>query len=153
MQDAKNRHLGTIAQLCRAIALQLRHVSTIGIKLVKQRYVVHMSPQCGELRPTNGWDPSGSLRHRCKFQRFLRLGSITARHLVLGVSQILRRSTEGATCVRQGNNHVGHWLHSSFFWFIFEQNYLCFMYVFCDWQIRATFCVSNVRVLTVTRHV
>jgi len=28
--DAKNRHLGTIAQLCRAISLQLRHVSTVG---------------------------------------------------------------------------------------------------------------------------
>jgi len=27
---AKNRHLGTIAQLCWAISLQLRHVSTIG---------------------------------------------------------------------------------------------------------------------------
>jgi len=27
---AKNRHLGTIAQICRAISLQLRHVSTIG---------------------------------------------------------------------------------------------------------------------------
>ena len=35
MQDAKvakNRHLGTIAQLCRAISSQLRHVSTIGKK-------------------------------------------------------------------------------------------------------------------------
>jgi len=33
-QDAKkspkNRHLGTIAQLCRAISSQLIHVSTIG---------------------------------------------------------------------------------------------------------------------------
>ena len=28
--DAKNRHLGTIPQLCRAISSQLRHVSTIG---------------------------------------------------------------------------------------------------------------------------
>ena len=27
---AKNRHLGTIAQICRAISSQLRHVSTIG---------------------------------------------------------------------------------------------------------------------------
>ena len=27
--DAKNRHLRTIAQLCRAVCLQLRHVSTI----------------------------------------------------------------------------------------------------------------------------
>jgi len=41
---AKNRHLGTIAQLCRAISSQLRHVSTIGKKLVKQQYVLHMSP-------------------------------------------------------------------------------------------------------------
>jgi len=32
--DAKNRHLGTIAQLCRAIFLQLRHVSTIGKNLL-----------------------------------------------------------------------------------------------------------------------
>jgi len=30
--DAKNRHLGTIPQLCRAISSQLRHVSTIGSK-------------------------------------------------------------------------------------------------------------------------
>jgi len=30
---AKNRHLGTIAQLCRAISLQLRHISTIGKNL------------------------------------------------------------------------------------------------------------------------
>jgi len=28
--DAKNRHLRTIAQLCRAISSQLRHISTIG---------------------------------------------------------------------------------------------------------------------------
>jgi len=33
-----NRHLGTIAQLCPAISLHLRHVST------KQQYVLHMSP-------------------------------------------------------------------------------------------------------------
>jgi len=40
--DAKNRHLGTIPQLCRDISLQQRHVSTIGKKLVKQQYVLHM---------------------------------------------------------------------------------------------------------------
>jgi len=39
-----------------AISLQLRHVSTIGKKLVKQQYVLHISSQYGELRPTNGWD-------------------------------------------------------------------------------------------------
>jgi len=52
--DAKNRHLGIIAQLCRAISLQLRHTSTIGKKIVKQQYVPHMSSQYGELRPTSG---------------------------------------------------------------------------------------------------
>jgi len=46
---AKNRHLGTIAQLCRATSSQLRHVSTIGKKLVKQQYVLQMSAQYGEL--------------------------------------------------------------------------------------------------------
>jgi len=51
---AKNRHLGTIAQLCRAISSQLRHLSTSEKKLVKQRYALHMSTQYGERRPTNG---------------------------------------------------------------------------------------------------
>ena len=32
--DAKNRHLGTIAQLCRAESSQLRHVSTMGKNLL-----------------------------------------------------------------------------------------------------------------------
>jgi len=43
--------LGTIAQLCRAISSQLRHASTIGKKLVKQQYPLHMFSQYGELRP------------------------------------------------------------------------------------------------------
>ena len=43
------------------------------------------------------------------FNGFFRLGSVTARHLVVGVSQTLGRSTEGATYVRQGDHQVGHW--------------------------------------------
>jgi len=39
----KNRHFGTIAQLRRAVSSQLRHVSTIEKKLVKHRYLLHMS--------------------------------------------------------------------------------------------------------------
>ena len=77
---AKNRHLGTIAQLCWAISSQLRHVSTIGKKLVQQQYVLHMSPQYGELRPTSGWDRLASLGYPCKFQLVSHLGSVTARH-------------------------------------------------------------------------
>ena len=109
--DAKNRHLGTIPQLCRAISLQLRHVSTTGKKLVKHQYMFHMCPQYGELWPTSGWDRFGSLGHPSYFQRLPRLGSVTARHVhvVVGVSQTLRRWTEGATCVRQGDHHVGQW--------------------------------------------
>jgi len=38
--NAKNRHLRTIAQLRRVISSQLRHVSTIGKKRVKQQYLL-----------------------------------------------------------------------------------------------------------------
>jgi len=54
-KSPKIRHLGTIAQPCWAISSQLRHVLTIGKKLVKQQYCPHMSSQYGELCPTIGW--------------------------------------------------------------------------------------------------
>jgi len=47
-------------------------------KLVKQQYLLHISPQYGELRPTSDWDLLASLGHPSKFQRVLRLGFITA---------------------------------------------------------------------------
>ena len=74
----KNRHLGTIAQLCRAISLQLRHVSTIGKKLFKQQYLLHRSSQCGKRRSTNGCNRFTSLGHPRKFQRVSRIGFVTA---------------------------------------------------------------------------
>jgi len=83
MQHPKNRHLGTIAQLCRAVSSQLRHVSTIGKKLLSSN-ISPTSSQYGELRPTSGWDRSGSLGHPCKFQRVSHLGSVTARHYSSG---------------------------------------------------------------------
>ena len=42
IQDAKNRHLGTIAQLCRAVSSQLRHISTIGKNFLNS----NGSPRC-----------------------------------------------------------------------------------------------------------
>ena len=78
--DAKNRHLCTIAQLCQAESSQLRHVSTIGKKIVKHQYLLHMSSQYGELRPTNGWYRFGCFWHPSKFQRLSRLGGVTARY-------------------------------------------------------------------------
>jgi len=80
----KIRHLGTIAQLCRAISLQLRHISTIEKKLVQRQYFFHMFPQYDELQPTCGWDRFCSSGHPCKFQRVSRLGSVTAQHSSIG---------------------------------------------------------------------
>jgi len=76
--DAKNRHLRTIAQLCRAVSSQLRHVSTIRKKLVKQQYLLHTSSQYDKLWPTNCWDRFRSLGHPSKFQRVSRLAVVTA---------------------------------------------------------------------------
>jgi len=82
---AKNRHLGTIAQLRRAISSQLRHVSTIGKKLVKQQYLLHMSLQYVNFGPLVAEiHPFVSLGHPCKFQLVSRLGSVTARHSRIG---------------------------------------------------------------------
>ena len=53
-KSPKSCHLGTIAQFSRAISSELRHISTIGEKSVKQQYLPHMSSQYGELRPTSG---------------------------------------------------------------------------------------------------
>ena len=73
-KSLKTRHLGTTTQLCRALSSQIRHVSTLGKNLPR------MSSQYGELRPTDGWDPFGSLGHPSKFLPVSRLGSVTARH-------------------------------------------------------------------------
>jgi len=77
---AKNRHLCTIAQICWAISSQIRHLLTIGKKLVKQQYLLHMSSQYGELWPTSVCYLLASLGHPSKFQWVSRLGSVTARH-------------------------------------------------------------------------
>jgi len=57
MQDpknvAKNRHLGTIAHLSGYIFATKARIGNRK-KLVKQQYVLQMSPQYGEHRLTNG---------------------------------------------------------------------------------------------------
>ena len=105
---AKNRHLGTILQLCQAISLQLRHVSTIGKKLVKQQYLLHMSPQYGELRPTSGWDRFVSLGHPGNFNGFRVLAALLHGTIVVGVSQTAAFN-RGRHLYSAGGHHVGHW--------------------------------------------
>jgi len=83
----KNPHLGTIAQLCRAISSQLRHISTIRKKIVKQQYLLHSTchhnmvnfgPLAAEIVSLVWGTP-------CKFQWVSRLGSTaTARHSSIG---------------------------------------------------------------------
>ena len=48
---AKNRHLGTIAQLCRAISSQLRHVSTIGKKNLLSSNIFSRCPHMANFGP------------------------------------------------------------------------------------------------------
>jgi len=50
----KSPKIRTIAQLCRAVSLQLRHVSAIGKNQVKQQYLLQTSSQYGKLQLTNG---------------------------------------------------------------------------------------------------
>ena len=106
---AKNRHLGTIAQLCRAIPSQLRHVSTIGKKLFNNdtsSTCPHNMVNFGLLTAEICWQVWGT---RANFNGFRVLAALLHGTLVVGVSQTLHRWTEGATYIRQGGHHVGHW--------------------------------------------
>ena len=163
-KSPKIHHLGTIAQLCRAISSQLRHVSKIEKKLVKQHYLFHMSPQYGKKKFFVNFSPLtteicwlvwgtpgnfhrfrvlASLLHRrstklCRmFGRLLGwytmpgakftlrssvsfsyIGSVTAQHsnnsrqpnFVAWYTQWNYGTfAEGATYIRLGDHHVGHW--------------------------------------------
>jgi len=102
-------HLGTIAHICWAISSQLRHISTFGKKLVKQRCLPHMSSQYGELGPLAAeicWQVWGTAAN---FNGFRILGALLHGTLVVDVSQTLRCWTEGATYIWQGGHHIGHW--------------------------------------------
>ena len=108
-KSPKIYHLGTIAQLCRAISSQLRHVSTMGKKPVNS----NISPTCphsmvkfGPLVAKIGMLVSGT---PATFSGFRFLAALLHDTRVVGVSQSLRRWTQGATYIRKGGHHVGHW--------------------------------------------
>jgi len=121
-EPPKIGHLGTIAQLCQAISSQLRHVSTIGKKLVKQQHLLHMSPPYGQLQPTSGWDWSCSLGHPCKFQWVSRLGSVTARHCSSGRGSNFSALNRGCHLYSAGRlsrctlAHISNCVIVSFLW-------------------------------------
>jgi len=108
-KSPKIGHLGTIAQLCRAIYPQLRHVSTIGKNLLNSNIsptwphnMVNFGLLTAEIR-------SGVWGTPADFNGFRDLSALLHGTLVVDVSQTLRRLTECATCISQGGHHIGHW--------------------------------------------
>jgi len=105
-KTSKIRRLGTIAQLCRAIS---SHVSTIGKNLLNS----NTSPTCSHnmmnFGPLTTGIRSGVWGTPANFNGFRVLAALLHGALVVGISQTLRRWTDGATYIRQGGHHVGHW--------------------------------------------
>ena len=93
-KSPKNRHLGTIAQLCRAISSQLRHVSTIRKKNLLNSNTSSTYPDnmvnFGPLAAEIGLPVWGTAANFNGFRVLAALlhGTVT---LVVGVSQTLRR--------------------------------------------------------------
>jgi len=89
IQDAKNRHFGTIAQLYRTVSSQLRHVSTIGKNLLN----IDTSSTCPRnmvslLTAEICWRVWGT---PASFNGFRVLAALLHGNLVVDVSQTLRR--------------------------------------------------------------
>ena len=87
----KIRHLGTIAQLCRAISSQLRHVSTIGKNLLNSNVSPQVSLQYCELQPTAADIVSLVWGTPANVNGFRVLAALLHGTLVVGVGQTLRR--------------------------------------------------------------
>jgi len=129
----KNRHLGTITQICRAISSQLWHVPTIGRNLLNintSSTCPHNMVNCGPITFENCWRVWGT---PANFKGFRVLAALLHGTSAVGVSQTLRRWTEGTTYIRQGGHHVGHWptflvqSHSTLTWFcICTDSYVVF---------------------------
>ena len=91
IQDAKNRHFGTIAQLCLAVSSQRRHASTIEKNLLNSNTsstclhnMVNFSPLTAEIC----WRVWGT---PANFNGFRVLGALLHGTAAVGVSQTLRR--------------------------------------------------------------
>jgi len=58
-ENTQRRNLSSAHHRTTLLGYILRHVSTIGKKIVKQLYLLHMSSQYGERRPTSSWHRLG----------------------------------------------------------------------------------------------
>jgi len=80
---------GHITQLCWAISSQLRHILTVGKKLVKQQYVLHMSSLYGKLGPLTAEICWRVWRSPANFNRFCVMASLLLRHCSPEANQTL----------------------------------------------------------------
>jgi len=86
---AKNRHLGTIAQLCRAISSQLRHIATTGKNLLSSNIsstCLHNMVNFGPLAAEIGLVVWGT---HANFNGFRILAALLHGIVVVGISQTL----------------------------------------------------------------
>jgi len=100
-KSPKSRHLGTIAQLCRAMSSQLRHASTIGKENLLSS---DMSSTCPHNMANFGLltaEICGEFGAPLKIQPVSRLGSVTARHL--------HRESKKGCHPNHGYNFVNSW--------------------------------------------
>jgi len=117
--DAKNCHLSTIAQKIAiwapshnfvGLSSELRHVSTIGKKLVKQQYLLQMSlynmVNFGPLTAEIDWRVWSTPSY---FNGYRVLAALVHGSQVVGVSQTLRRWTEGVTYGRHSAGRPSRW--------------------------------------------
>ena len=102
----KNHCFGTIRQLCRPVSSQLRHLSTIGKKLVKHRYpstCPHNMVNFGVLTAEICWRVWGT---PANFNRFRVLAALLHGSQVVSASQTSRRSTEAGRPSRWALAHI-----------------------------------------------
>ena len=113
IQDPKNcQKIAIWAPSHNFVGLYLRNEGThrqSEKKLVKQQCLPTCSHNTVNFGLLAGWDLLASLRHPANFNGLRVLAALLHGTLVVGVSQTLRHWTEGATYIRQGGHHVGHW--------------------------------------------
>jgi len=86
----KNRHLGTTAQLCRAISSQLRHVLTIGKNMLSSNMSSTFPHNMVNFGPLTAEIDSGVWGTPANFNEFRVLPALLHDSKVVSVSQTLR---------------------------------------------------------------
>jgi len=124
----KNRHPGTIAQLCRAISSQLRHILTVGKNLLSS----NISPTCphnmvnfGPLAAEISWRVWGT---PANFNGFCVLVALLHNSQVVGVSQTVALN-RGRHLYSAGR--ASHWAMAHVTVVVV---FVSYCYIYCDFS-------------------